>query len=126
MHEFGIASEIWESVKRAAAGHGDGAAQVRSITVELGELNLIEDEQLRFWVGALAERDGSPGVELKIAHIQPTVNCRQCGAESQTELTGREPGLFLPPTIGCPRCGSRDVEVTGGREIRVVSAEIDA
>ena len=156
MHEFGIASEIWQAVRQAAEWHGgrspsaslgvnkllpNAPVRVLSITVELGELNLIEDEQLRFWVTALAERDGSPDIELRITHMPVTVRCRQCGEESAVarppeaaataaeglavELTGQQPGLFVPPVVACPRCGSKDVEAIGGREIRVVSAEIE-
>jgi len=137
VHEFGVASEIWEAVRRAAGEHGGG--RIRAITVEIGELNLIEDEQLRFWVTALAERDGSPGAELRIAHLPVTVRCRQCGetrtAESrdsrvesrETEVESRFLGGMLgTPAAACPRCGSGEVEVIGGREIRVVSAEVDA
>jgi hydrogenase nickel incorporation protein HypA/HybF len=134
VHEFGIASEIWQAVQRAAKQHGgkpracptDERVQVRAITVEIGELNLIEDEQLRFWVTALAERDGSAGVELRIAHLPLRVRCRGCGEESAVELAGEVASWFVPPALSCPRCGSREVEVIGGREIRVVSAEVEA
>ena len=159
MHEFGIASEIWEAVQRAVlctfeqqngssssreqvicsaraapkTGSNErenGAellapARVTAITVELGELNLIEDEQLRFWVAALAERDGSSGVDLRITHMPVRVRCRACGEESAVELSGRQPGFFLPPELSCALCGSRMVNAVGGREIRVVSAEVD-
>jgi hydrogenase nickel incorporation protein HypA/HybF len=123
VHEFGIASGIWQAVMAAAREQGGG--RVRAITVELGELNLIEDEQLRFWMTALAERDGSPGVELRIAHLPPRVRCRECGEESAVELAGEVASWFVSPALSCPRCGSREVEVIGGREIRVVSAEVD-
>ncbi len=122
MHEFGIASEIWQAARRAAGAHG--AARVLVVTIELGELNFVEDEQLRFWVTALAERDGSPGIDLRIAHMPPNVRCRRCGDESKVKLA-REPGFFIPHSLVCPRCGSSEIEVTGGREIRVVSAEIE-
>lgn len=124
MHEFGIASEIWQSVRRSAERHGGG--RVLSITMELGELNLIEDEQLRFWVTALAERDGSPGVELRISHVPAQVRCRQCGEETAAPLGDRRAGPFLAPRVACAGCGSVEVELTGGREIRVVSAEIES
>jgi hydrogenase nickel incorporation protein HypA/HybF len=132
VHEFGIASEIWEAAKRAAETHGgNGGVRVCSITVELGELNLIEDEQLRFWVTALAERDGSPQVDLRITHVPPTVRCRQCGEVRSVERRESEvesrlsAGWPLRPEGPCPRCGSSELEVVGGREIRVVSAEIE-
>jgi hydrogenase nickel incorporation protein HypA/HybF len=146
VHEFGIASEIWQAVRRSAERHGGG--RVLSITMELGEMNLIQDEQLRFWVTALAERDGSPGVALRISHIPAEARCRQCGevrapfakatgpkgveeaSSRRAEDAGNDPrfpgGWYARPEGPCPRCGSLEVEVTGGREIRVVSAEIES
>jgi hydrogenase nickel incorporation protein HypA/HybF len=134
VHEFGIAWEIWQSVQRAAERSGGGRTRVRSIAVEIGELNLIEDEQLRFWISELAERDGSPGAELRITHLPPAVRCRGCGETRTGEIRGsgaESGGPTLdwsgPRAAGpCPRCGSVEVEVTGGRQIRVVSAEVEA
>ncbi len=122
MHEFSIASEVWESVARAAQAHGGG--RVVSISVEIGALNLLAEEQLRFWIGMLADRDGSPGVEVEIRYLPARLRCRQCGAESEAGVP-EDADHLLPPTLACPVCGSHDVEITGGRELRVVSARIE-
>jgi len=123
VHEFSIASQVWESVARAAREHGGG--RVLSVSLELGELNLVEDEQLRFWIGELGKRDGSPGVKLKIAKVRGKVSCSECGAEGEAGLPGGELDHFAAPVLSCKGCGSRNVVVTGGRELRVVSAEIE-
>ena len=123
MHEFSIASEIWRSVSQAAAEHK--ARRVRSITVEVGALNLIEDEQLRFWVQALAEREGSPDVELKITHIPARIVCRSCGERGDIAPSASSQPQFIRPGMSCPACASINVEVGGGRELRVVTAEIE-
>jgi len=123
VHEFSIASEIWRSVSQAAAEHK--ARRVRSIAVEVGSLNLIEDEQLRFWVQALAEREGSPGVELKITHIPARIACRSCGEHSDIAPSASSHPHFIKPGMSCPACTSSDVRVSGGRELRVVTAEIE-
>jgi Zn finger protein HypA/HybF involved in hydrogenase expression len=64
LHEFSIAAEIWGSVARAAREHG--SARVKAIKLEIGALNLIEEEQIRFWLEVLAEKDGSAGVEVRV------------------------------------------------------------
>ena len=79
MHELSIASQIWRSVKHAAAEHGDH--RVKSIKLEIGALQMIEEDQLTFWIQALAERDGSPGVELKITTVPESVQIRVASAE---------------------------------------------
>jgi len=123
MHEFSIASQIWESVAKAARQHGGG--RVVSITLELGELNLIEDEQLRFWIKELGARDGSPDVHLKISKAKGRVRCSDCGAEGEPGLPAGELDHFLPLAMSCQACGSRGVIVAGGRELKVVSARIE-
>ena len=79
MHELSIASQIWTSVKKAASEHG--AARVRSIKLEMGALQMIEEEQLAFWIQALAERDGSPAIDLKITTVPDGLQIRVVSAE---------------------------------------------
>ena len=123
MHEFSIASQIWESVARAARERG--GKRVRSVALEIGALNLLEDEQLGFWIRTLAERDGSPDVELKITHPSGRVGCGDCGAEGEPALPEGGMNHLVPLALACATCGSRNVRVVGGRELRVVSAEIE-
>jgi hydrogenase nickel insertion protein HypA len=123
VHEYSVASEIWDAVKAAARTHGGGA--VRSIRLEIGALNLIEEEQLRFWLKALADQNGSPDLDLKISRAAARVKCRDCGADAEPLLPTSEASHFVPPILTCGRCGARDVQVLGGRELRVVSAEIE-
>jgi hydrogenase nickel incorporation protein HypA/HybF len=98
---------------------------VRSVTLELGELNLIEEEQLRFWVRELGARDGSPDVQLKIRRTEGRVRCKECGEEGAAGLPAGSADHLLPPSVICQACGGREVQVTGGRELRVVSAEVE-
>lgn len=124
MHEFSIASEIWASVAKAAHQHGGGP--VRAVKLEIGVLNLLAEEQLRFWIGMLAGQEGSPEVAVQILHGPARVKCNSCGAEEEAPLPGGELDHFLPPPLSCPACGSKEITVVSGREIRVVSAEVEA
>ena len=123
MHEYSIASQMWASVAKAAKQQGGG--RVLAIKLEIGPLNLIADEQVRFWIAALAERDGSPGVRLEIAHPPAQVRCRACGEQSEPPSAPDDADHFLPPVVACNSCGSAEVDILGGRELRVVSAEIE-
>jgi hydrogenase nickel incorporation protein HypA/HybF len=123
VHEYSIALEVWGSVAAAAREHGRG--RVRSIRLEVGVLNLIEDEQLSFWVAALAERDGSPGVELEIVQVPGRVKCRGCGAEGELRVPQGTLPYFAMGAVRCAECGSGEVEVVGGRDLKVVTAEIE-
>ncbi len=123
MHEYSVASEIWDAVKAAARKHGGDA--VRSIRLEIGALNLIEEEQLSFWLKALADQNGSPDLDLRISRTPARITCGHCGTEEEPALPSDEVSHFVPPLLTCRSCGSRDVQVLGGRELRVVSAEIE-
>jgi hydrogenase nickel insertion protein HypA len=122
MHEFAIAREIWESVQRATAAYP--ASQVARVSVEIGDLTLIEDEQLGFWVEALAAQAGCTGLALHITHIPAELHCQACqGRQSFSRpLSTEHLTSFLLPK--CVACGSEEVELHGGRDLRVVSAEI--
>lgn len=122
MHEFSIACEVWASVARAA--HAHHAARVTAVSLEIGALNLLAREQLTFWLDALADRDGSPGLQVRIALVPGRVRCARCAAETDVAAPD-EADHYLPLLLACPVCSSPDVEVTGGRELRVVSAEVE-
>jgi hydrogenase nickel incorporation protein HypA/HybF len=122
VHEYSIALDMWESVAAAARQHGSG--RVRSITLEIGALNLIEEEQLGFWIRALAEREGSPEVELRITLLPARVRCRSCAWEGEVAVPEGS-SFYLPAALQCAACGSREVDMAGGRELRVVSAEVE-
>jgi Zn finger protein HypA/HybF involved in hydrogenase expression len=96
VHELSIASQIWSSVAKAASQHG--ASRVKAIKLEIGALNLIEEDQLTFWIQALAEREGSPRVEVKITTLPAGMQIKVVSAEVET---GREPAEELP----CERPG---------------------
>ena len=91
MHELSIASLIWASVARAASEHG--ARRVKAIKLEIGALQMIEEEQLAFWIQALAERDDSPAVDLKITTVPDGLQIRVVSAEvdvTASTLLGRD------------------------------------
>jgi hydrogenase nickel incorporation protein HypA/HybF len=123
VHEFSIASEIWSSVRAAAQQHGGG--RVLKVKLEIGVLTLLAEDQLRFWIESLAERDGSPGVVVEISAPPGRVRCQECGAEADVPQPADDLNHLLPPPVRCPTCDSPSVAIVGGREIRVVSAEID-
>jgi len=79
LHELSIASQIWDSVKKAASARR--ARRVQSIKLEIGALQMIEEDQLTFWLQTLAEREGSPGVEVEITTLPEGTQVRVVSAE---------------------------------------------
>lgn len=110
MHESGIAYDLYATAHRAAVENG--ASRVVRISVEFGELAMVNPEQVRFLFSVMVEDDPLfSGTILDLETVPPVMTCR-CGGYS-----GSDPFL-------CPGCGGLP-EVEKGREVVVKSIEID-
>jgi len=109
MHEYSIAYDIYLTAKRAAEERR--AKQIKRVMVDMGELAMVNPEQVKFLFNIIAEEDPLfGGVDLLYRLIEPRVHC-QCGYE------GKE--IFV-----CPRCGGLP-EMLQGREIVVTNIEVE-
>ncbi|HON81289.1 MAG TPA: hydrogenase maturation nickel metallochaperone HypA [Methanoregulaceae archaeon] len=109
MHEFAIAYDIYATARRAALDNH--AKQVSAVCVDIGEMSMINPEQVRFLFETLIEDDPLvKGAKLKCNVVVPETRC-SCG------YTGNE--CFI-----CPRCGALP-EMVKGREIVVRHVEIE-
>jgi hydrogenase nickel incorporation protein HypA/HybF len=108
MHELALA----ESIVGAVCERADGRP-VRRVTVRVGALTAVVPEAMRFCFDLAVEGTVADGAELAIEHRPGAAHCHTCGSD-----------IRLPdPILLCP-CGSADVEVTGGRELQIVSMEV--
>jgi hydrogenase nickel incorporation protein HypA/HybF len=109
MHEFAIAYDIYTTARRAALDHH--AKQVNVVCVDIGEMSMVNPEQVRFLFETLIEDDSIvKGAKLQCSVVAPETRCG-CG------YTGNE--RFI-----CPRCGALP-ELVRGREIVVTHVEIE-
>lgn len=109
MHEYSIAYDIYATARRAALENG--ATIVKKIHVDVGEMTMVNPEQVRFLFGTFGEEDPMfRDTDLAYRTVKPRVRCR-CGYE------GSE--IYV-----CPRCGSLP-EIVEGREITVTNIEIE-
>jgi hydrogenase nickel incorporation protein HypA/HybF len=108
MHELALA----ESIVGAVCDRADGRP-VRRVTVRIGALTAVVPDAMEFCFGLAVQGTVADGAVLAIEHRPGTAHCRSCGAD-----------VRLPdPILLCP-CGSADLEVTGGRELQIVSMEV--
>jgi hydrogenase nickel insertion protein HypA len=114
MHEFSIAQQIVEVVLRTA--RENQAKLVERVLVVIGELALLSDEQVRFWVEEIFSHKAlTRGAKLEI-HTKPaSVHCEGCGYQGAPPRPGPE-AHFLLPTLVCPRCGQPGMAIKEGRE----------
>jgi len=109
MHEFGIAYDIFKTAKQAALDHH--ARQVKKVCVDIGEMSMINPEQVQFLFDTLIEDDPVlKGAVLESRMIVPETRCR-CGYRGDEKFV-------------CPGCGALP-ELVRGREIVVTHIEIE-
>jgi hydrogenase nickel incorporation protein HypA/HybF len=109
MHEFGIAYDIFATTRRAAMENR--ARQVTKVRVEIGEMAMVNPEQVIFLFETLAEEDPLVrGATLESTVVSPVSRCT-CGYEGDERFV-------------CPRCGALP-ELVRGREIVVTNIEIE-
>ena len=113
MHEFSIADEIVRNVLRSAKeNHGK---KVLSIQLEIGELALLNVEQVTFWIQELLKGSIAEGAKVKVRTIKARIQCESCGYRGGMNLDQRDPFRHTIP-YSCPKCQSFQIDVEKGRE----------
>ena len=113
MHELGITQNILDSA--LAEAEGAGAREVRQINLVIGELSGVSEESVRFHFATLSRGTIAERAELAFTVAPAKSQCRRCDSVFEAEKHD----------WACPECGGSDLEVTGGRELRVESIEVD-
>jgi hydrogenase nickel incorporation protein HypA/HybF len=109
MHEYSIAYDIFATARRAAIEHH--ANLVKRVYVDLGEMAMVNPEQVTFLFELIAAEDPLfAGVTLECQTVRPDTRC-VCGYEGSEVYV-------------CPSCGALP-ELVRGREIVVSNIEIE-
>ncbi|WP_219413815.1 hydrogenase maturation nickel metallochaperone HypA [Pseudonocardia nigra] len=108
MHELSIT----ESVIAAVSEHV-GSTPVRSLTLEIGRLSGVVPDSVRFCFELCAHGTPCEGARLDIVDTPGRARCRDCGDE-----------IELPDEIALCPCGSANLEITGGRQLKIKQLEI--
>jgi len=103
---------ITQSVVDAVCEHAEGR-RVRSVRLQVGALCGVVPDSMQFCFELATEGTAADGARLDL-DVQPgSARCRSCGDE-----------FVLPDLILLCPCGSADVEVLGGRQLRILSMEV--
>ncbi len=111
MHEFGIATSIVEVVEHTVENRP--VKRVLTVTVEVGQLAMVNPEQLKFSFDVIVEGGPFEGAELKIDTLPAIARCK-CGFE----------GTLGDEDYVCPACGGM-YELLEGRGICVKNIEVE-
>jgi hydrogenase nickel incorporation protein HypA/HybF len=109
MHEFAIAYDLYTTARKAALDHQ--ADLVTKVCVDIGEMAMVNPEQVSFLFDALAREDPlMKNARIECMVITPETRC-SCGYIGDERFV-------------CPRCGALP-EVVRGKEIVVRHIEIE-
>ncbi|MBP2132286.1 hydrogenase nickel incorporation protein HypA/HybF [Methanomicrobium sp. W14] len=109
MHEYTIAYDIFATSKRAALENS--ATRIKKVCVDVGEMTMINPEQVIFLFETMCEDDAlfkDCKLEAKTIPVKSICKCGYKGNEKYV----------------CPNCGSLP-EIIDGREISVTNIEIE-
>lgn len=112
MHELSIVLSMIEQIEQEAAKHRGG---VRSVQVKIGELSGVDCEALRFAWEIAREGTTLAGTQLEIQRVPLLVHCPACGATHTADLQ----------SIVCPNCVTPEQEIVAGRELELLSMEME-
>lgn len=123
MHEFSTMQSIVEAVLKAAKENG--AERILSVELEVGEMTLLNPDQLRFAFSILSKGTMAEGASLSIRIVPCVVNCKECGYRGGIGATGGA-DHFLPIILRCPKCGGSELSLESGRECWIKRIRIRA
>ena len=103
MHEFSISDEIVKNVLGAVKENN--GKKVLSIQLEIGELALLNVEQVTFWIREMFKGSVAEGAKVKVRTIKARIKCESCGYRGGMNLDQRDPFRHAIP-YSCPKCQS--------------------
>ena len=110
MHELAITQSVVDVVRRRT-----GDRRVSTVRLQVGRLSGVVPDAMQFCYELVVAGTPLADSSLEFELTPGQGHCRTCGAD--TELTD----LIL-----LCQCGSADVEVVAGKELRVISVELEA
>lgn len=113
MHEMSLMASLLEIIEDQA--RAEGFASVSRVVLEIGRLAGVEAEAMRFAFDVGTRGTLAEGAVLDIEETPGRGRCAACGGEAPLEA-------FYDP---CPACGSGPLEILTGRELRVVSLDVE-
>lgn len=115
MHESSLAINIIEIAQNQCKERD--CTRVDSVTVRLGKASGVLPESLEFAFNALKKDTVAANAKLEFEIIPVGGTCRTCKKEFESS--------DAPYILACPHCGSTEFDLTKGREMEIVSLEIN-
>lgn len=113
MHELSIACSIVETVEEYLPTENSRALK---IFLKIGKMSGVVKDALLFSFDIATQDTRAAGAALEIEEVPVIVHCDLCGTDSE---------LGNPPIFRCAGCGANTANILQGREMEIVSIEIE-
>jgi len=123
VHEATIAKSILKTILDTASKNE--AREVLRVDMEVGEICLVNVEQLAFLVGTFARDTVAKDMEFLVTKVETRIRCTQCAYVGGVEYREIEPEWhYRVPIFACVRCKSGMTEIVQGRELTIKSIDV--
>jgi hydrogenase nickel incorporation protein HypA/HybF len=113
MHELSIALSMIQMASEESSRHN--ANRVTALHLKLGPLSGVVKEALSFSYEIACKGTPLEGSQLVIEEIPVVIRCSNCMSQDEVDIH----------ELRCPRCGRLSSDVIQGRELQVVSLELE-
>lgn len=110
MHEYPVVREI---ISQAVASLPPGA-RLKTLRIALGEASGLSRACIEHYFPTASAGTAAEGASLEFSEEKLTARCQHCQLEFNSE----------PGQIRCPACGATHLQITSGREIKLLGVEI--
>ena len=115
MHEMGIALQVIDIATAAIPPEMRGC-RVEAVHLKIGKLSAVVVSSLNFCLEIATRETPLEQAAITIEEVPVVARCRACGHEWQVEQA----------VFKCPACESGNLKILSGRELDVVSIDIEA
>lgn len=113
MHEMGIAQELVKIALDALPKDLENP-QVASLHLKIGKLSSVVPHSLTFCFEIITKDTPLENARLEIEPVPVRIRCTGCGTEWEADT----------PVFQCTDCEQGQIEMLSGREIEIVSLEL--
>ena len=113
MHEMSLCESVLQVLEQQA--EVQQFRKVKTLWLEIGALSGVEVEALRFCFEAVVQGSLAEGARLEIVETPGQAWCLPCGGNVPVQQLYDE----------CPVCGSHQLQVNGGRDMRIMELEVE-
>ena len=123
MHEAALAQSILKTILDVASRNK--AREVLRVEMEVGEICLVNMEQLTFHIGIFAQETIAKDMGFLVKKVETKIKCKECSYFGGIEYKEIDPDWhYRVPIFGCVRCKSNMTEIVQGKELKIRSIDV--